>query len=151
MSKFRSIVLFVILAALIGCAVKFGIWWWTNREWKDIQSRQMAAISSLADVPPEGWFRFDWEEEVITLYNAWGNVTFTSEYSGLSNTEMRLLAIELEGIVSKATPANCFEKVDQIFVLMLRFSKSPEFVSRNREYFHDMERRTLDRIRAEGP
>ncbi|WP_442481955.1 hypothetical protein [Aeoliella sp. SH292] len=111
----------------------------------------MAAISSLADVPPEGWFRFDWKEEVITPYNVWGNITYTPEYSGLSNDEMRLLAIELDGIVSKATSANCFEKVDQIFMLMLRFSKNPEFVSRHREEFQDMERRTLERIRAEGP
>lgn len=123
----------VILVGLL--IAKFGSWWWTQRQWFELESKQLATIDQLRHFPPVGVKRNRWEGDLVTLYNVWGNVTYHPDYSGLSNEQMHTLHLKLEGIIAGTTQENSIESVDRVFELMLQNSPRKDFISRYREIF----------------
>lgn len=116
-------------------AARFGAWWWTQRQWFDLQAQQLATIKRIGEFPPEGQDRGSWQNALVTPYNVWGNVTYHPNYSHISNEEMRSLQLSLEQIVAAATPENSIESVDRIFQLLLERGQKTEFISGYRDEF----------------
>lgn len=116
-------------------AARFGAWWWTQREWFELQASQMATIKRLGEFPPKGQARETWENALVTPYNVWGNVTYHPNYSHISNDEMRSLQQSLEQIVATTTSENSIESVDRVFQLLLQRGQKTEFVSGYRDEF----------------
>lgn len=113
----------------------FGASWSTQRQWFDLQARQLATIQRLGEFPPAGWKRAAWQNALVTPYNVWGNVTYHPKYSKISNEEMRSLQRKLERIVAETTPDNSIESVDHVFQLLLQRGQKTDFISGYRDEF----------------
>lgn len=127
------IVPLLIIVGLV--AARLGTWWWTQRQWFDLQAQQLATIERIGEFPPAGWNRNTWKSALITPYNVWGNVTYHPDYSKISNEEMRSLKLKLDRIVAETTRENSIESVDRVFQLLLQRGQKIEFISRHRDEF----------------
>lgn len=135
--KYALAAVFIVVVML---AARFGAWWWTQRQWFDLQAQQFATIERIGEFPPEGQDRERWKNALITPYNVWGNVTYHPNYSHISNDEMLSLQASLEQIVATTTSESSIESVDQVFQLLLQRGQKTEFISGYRDefraYFH---------------
>ena len=135
-----SIRTYAVVAVLIVVGVlaaRFGAWWWTQRQWFDLQAQQLATIKRIGEFPPEGQVHERWKNALVTPSNVWGNVTYHPNYSKISNEEMRSLLANLEEIVSTTTPENSIESVDRVFQLLLKRGHKTEFISGYRDEFRE--------------
>ena len=145
-SRYPKIVCAAFLIVVVLLAVTVGPSIWTRRLWFDLQAQQLATIERLGDFPPPGWEQRTWKNALVTPYNVWGNVTFTPEYSKISNDEMRTLKAKLEQIVAETTSEKSFESVDRVFQLLLQRGQRTEFISGYRDEF-----RTFDDSKSISP
>ena len=126
-------VLFSIVVALLAATVGMSIW--TRHVWFDLQAQQLATIERIGDFPPVGWNGATWKNALVTPYNVWGNVTFTPDYSKISNDEMRTLKSKLDQIVAETTRENSIESVDRVFELLLQRGQKIPFIVGYRDEF----------------
>ena len=110
-------------------------WSWKQRQWFELQQRQLSTIERIAECPPIGWDRDAWGKALITPYNVWGNVTYHPDYSRISNEEMQTLLERLEEIVDETTPVTSVKSVDRVFELLLQRGRKTEFISGYRDEF----------------
>lgn len=122
----------IVMAAIAG--------WWltmrsTERKWFAIQRQQLALINQLAEFPPPVSDARAWREEIVTLHNVWGNVTFSPSYSQLTVTEMLSLQHDLEQILATTSAESSHLSVEQVFELLLERGQKPDFINGYREDF----------------
>ena len=148
--RYLKIVAATFFIVLVLFAVTVGPSIWTRRVWFGLQAQQLATIKRLGDFPPPGWEQKTWKNALVTPYNVWGNVTFTPEYSKISNDEMRALKDKLEQIVDKTNRDNSIESVDRVFQLLLDQGQRTPFITGYRDALRD-EIRTYEDSRSLAP
>lgn len=111
--------------------------WWASRQWFEIQGMQRAVIIKLVAHPPNDLSESGWQNAVITLHNVWGNVTFSPEYSSLTNEEMTQLLEQLETITEETNNENAYSKADSIYDLMHSWSPKSRFIEGYRDELRD--------------
>jgi len=134
MKYFKS-VLAILLVVVAGTAVWLGAAVSKQRQWRALQSGQMATIMRLGEIPPPGWNRDAWRNALVTPHNVWGNVIYHPSSSEVTLEEMRVLQARLDQILGEATPQNSFDSVDQVFALLQERGRKTEFISGFREEF----------------
>jgi hypothetical protein len=131
----RKVTLAAVFIIVAVFAARFGAWWWTQRQWFDLQAQQLATIERIGEFPPEDRDRERWRNALITPYNVWGNVIYHPNYSHISNEEMLSLQLSLKQIVATTTSENSIESVDRVFQLLLQRGQKTEFISGYRDEF----------------
>jgi hypothetical protein len=64
--KYALAAVFIVVAVFVA---RFGAWWWTQRQWFDLQAQQLATIERIGEFPPENQDRERWKNALITPYN----------------------------------------------------------------------------------
>ena len=137
-------VIFVLLSGVLAYGVFHVVSFsWRWEQFKTLRQQQLATIEKLEDFPPPGIRDNAWKNELITLYNVWGNVLYIPESA--TRREMVQLQEKLDEIISETTNANSFESVNRVFGLLLdrNRSKEQEFVLRYQKAFEEYHRSYL--------
>jgi hypothetical protein len=135
--NWRSTTVPLLVLILVALAFWLGRSWSLQWEWSDLDQRQRATILRLKQFPPPGISTESWNNEIITLHNVWGNVTYTPTYSGLSNADMQTLLSKLNQLVNKATPENSVATVDRVYALLLERATNRSLVTGYRAQFRE--------------
>lgn len=133
--KRRSFLTFAAVIGIVAILIAMGRAMWLQQQWFELQQQQLGAIEKIAAYPPPGWEQAAWNNALITPYNVWGNVTYSPNYSKISNSEMQELRRQLEQIAAETNHSNSIESVDRVFELLLKRGQKIKFITEYRKEF----------------
>jgi hypothetical protein len=122
-----------VLVGLVSIPARV-IWRW--REFHTAGDEGDAIIERFKAKRPDRYTPARWENAVVVVYNAWGNVAFSPDYIG--NQPLRPWVEELQAIEQRATRENAEEQLRSVFDMLERLRpRSKRYIDGMRMMFDD--------------